>query len=402
MLRIECDNPELTKALARLGTDVGRCGGLFSDDLVLRAMDGDLSFTSSISGSKPEFLMSIPEKAFIPYEGVEFKLEGNNLVLASGAEKLTPEVRERLETMVSIYNLTSKIEKYKESSPRVAFMNDPEFLKRLAAGRAGTKIAENTLEILTTEDKEKVIVSSFLKTRNFNFGDGQKKIIPFIDFTNHHTLARPFDRGKDSDGNFVMKLNNSKPIEGEDQCFAQYGKWDSHDTYLMFGFSTETSAFVRSVPMEIQIEGLGKIKVNSNIAGRFRGKLPPEMVDLTNFFPPLWKITSEEVEVATLLIPNLERPIALKRIFARLISLMAPDLDTEVLQRHIASAEFQVLSKNLEHYNSLIKLFEEKKEQYKSTPAFREAVKMVKIQIREIEKYQDYFINFATKVEGTA
>ena len=206
MLRFECDHPELTKALARLGTDVSKSGAYFSDKLVLRAMDGDLSFTSSVPGGEQELLMSIPEKAFIPYDGVEFKLAGNHLEIASGAENLSPNILDRLETMLTIYNLTNKIEKYKKSSPRVVFKDDPEFLKRLVEGRAGTNIAENTLEILTTDDQDKVIISSFLKTRNFAFGESKQKIIPFIDFTNHHTRARPFSRTKDKNGKIANGL----------------------------------------------------------------------------------------------------------------------------------------------------------------------------------------------------
>ena len=52
MLRIECDNPELTKALARLATDVEKSGARFSESLVLRAMGGDLSSTSTVPGSR--------------------------------------------------------------------------------------------------------------------------------------------------------------------------------------------------------------------------------------------------------------------------------------------------------------------------------------------------------------
>lgn len=387
MLRFECDNPELTKALARLGTDVSKCGATFSENLVLRAMDGDLSFTSSVPTSEPELLMSIPEKAFIPYEGVKFKLKGNELVIASGAENLSPQVRERLETMVTIYNLTNKIEKYKESSPRVAFKDDPEFLKRLVAGREGTQIAENTLEILTAEDEEQVIISSFLKTRNFNFGGSKEKIIPFIDFTNHHTLARPFDRGKDQSGSHVMGLRNSKPLEGENECFVRYGKWDSLDTYIMFGFSSEKSAFIRSIPMEIPIEGVGVLKVNSQVGGQFRGTLPEEMADLKTLFPQLLHVSKGRIEVSTLLIPNPRRPIALKRILASLIMQMAPGLAPQVLESHVTSTEFHLVNRNQEFYNSLLEFFEENREKYKTTPAFREAVKMAKIQLREIDEY---------------
>lgn len=390
MLRFECDNPELTKALARLGTDVSKAGAYFSEKLVLRAMDGDLSFTSTVPGSEPELLMSIPEKAFIPYDGVEFKLNGNNLEIASGAENLSPKILERLETMLSIYNLTNKIKQYKESSPRVVFKDDPEILERLVAARAGTNIAKNTLEILDAKDQEKVIISSFLKTRNFSFGGSKKKIIPFIDFTNHHTQARPFDQTKDKDGNFVMSLKNSKPIEGENQCFARYGKWDSHDTYLMFGFCMETLGFVRSVPIDIQIEGVGKIIVKTRMGGQFKGNLPPELEPLRPLFPKLVKVNPREIEASTLLIPNQKSAMALKRILASLIIEIAPDLEQKALQGHVALAEFQLLRKNIEHYSSLLEFFEANREKYKSTPAFREAVKMVKIQIQAIEDYEEY------------
>lgn len=387
MLRFECDHPELTKALARLGTDVSKSGAYFSDKLVLRAMDGDLSFTSTVPGDEPELLMSIPEKAFIPYDGVEFKLAGNDLKIASGAENLSPQILERLETMLSIYNLTNKIEKYKESSPRVAFKDDPEFLKRLVEGRAGTTIAKNTLEILTAKDKDQVIISSFLKTRNFGFGDSKQRIIPFIDFTNHYTLARPFSRTKDKDGNFVMGLRNSKPLQGSDQCFARYGIWDSYETYLMFGFSMENSGLVRSIPLDIPLEGVGSIKVNAKLSGKYRGTVPPEIADLKQIFPQVYKKTTEEVEVSSLFIPDAVKPMVLKRILAVLIRQMAPNLAPEVLQNHVALAEFSLITQNQEFYKSLLAFFEKNREKYKSTPAFREAVKMVKIQLLGIEKY---------------
>lgn len=387
MLRFECDHPELTKALARLGTDVSKSGAYFSDKLVLRAMDGDLSFTSSVPGGEQELLMSIPEKAFIPYDGVEFKLAGNHLEIASGAENLSPNILDRLETMLTIYNLTNKIEKYKKSSPRVVFKDDPEFLKRLVEGRAGTNIAENTLEILTTDDQDKVIISSFLKTRNFAFGESKQKIIPFIDFTNHHTRARPFSRTKDKNGNLVMGLNNYKPVQGSDQCFARYGIWDSYETYLMFGFSMENPGLVRSIPLDIPIEGVGSIKVNAKISGRHLGALPPEMDDLKQFFPRVFKKTPKEIEVSSLFIPDAVKPMVLKRILSFLIFLMAPNLAPEVLQNHVALAEFSLITKNQEFYKSLLVFFEENREKYKSTPAFREAVKMAKIQLHEIEEY---------------
>lgn len=401
MLRIECDNPELTKELARLASDVTKAGAWFHESLVLKALKGNFYFCSSLPADSREVLISVPEEAFVPYDGVNFSLEGEKIVITGGLETLDPKIRKRLESMVRIYNLTNKIEKYKTDSPRVVFQDDPEMLHKLVEARPNTGMAAKTLEILNG-DKDQVVISSFFKTRNFKFAASSNKLIPFIDFVNHHTKALPFLRVRNEDGKLMMRLKNFQPVPGENQCFARYGKWDAHDTYLMFGFSAETPAFVRCVPMEIEIEGAGTLQINSKVSGFNRGVLPPEWKDLKEVFPQVKIYNKKKIGVSTLLIPTAEWPMALKRILGFVIFQMLPEEKDRVIQEKVGQAEFQILNQTMEHYQNLLKFFETRRDKYREIPAFREAVKMATIQIRGIEEYQKFNQDFAKSLKNEA
>ncbi len=397
MLKIDCDNPNLSKTLAQLCAEVEKCGGYFDDSLILKVENGDLSFSSNLPRDPRKVLISIPQKAFIPLTQLEFGLDRNNLVVASGEEKLNPNAASLLNLMLKVYNLTNKIQKYRTFSPRCAFQEDTELLRALASGRPETGIAKRVLEFIGASEQEtqNLVVKSFLRTRNFSFKNSPKTLIPFIDFTNHNTAALPFRRERSESGEFAMQLVNSKPNEGENQCFARYGQWDCLDTYLMFGFSTKKPQYLRSIPIDIELGEVGKIKALGKVQGAFKGKLPEKIADLSHLFPAVNQVSPREMQISAILIPSLRWPFALKRILVVLVTTLSPNIEKIHLQEIVASAETQILNKNKAFYLSLSQLLEDRKEKYKSAPAYQEAVKMVKIQLGEIGAYENYFLNLA-------
>jgi len=400
MLNIDCDNPILLKELAGLAADVESCGAFFDKTLILKAQNGNLEMTTSRPGPDQRALMMVPEAAYLPYGKIKFGVEGNNIVIADWGPEISGLKKTMMEKMVRIYNLTHKIAFYKENNPRLVFKDDPEFLQKITSGRANTTMAEKTLAVLDADDLDQFAITNFLRTRNFALRGSDKLLIPFIDFTNHHAMAKPFNRKKVAGHGRTMSLIASEVTPGSAQVFARYGLWDNYDTYLMFGFAQEPSAFVRSVPLEISYDDGKVLKINSRPGMSFKAKLPDAISDIKHPFPFVNSFSDKAQEVAFMHIPGVQTPRALKRVLGALLNFQGETKTLEEKRKRIFEVETKILEGNLKFYDDMLVFLNARKDRYKDLPAFKEAVKMAKLQQKHILEYQAYSFEMENNFQG--
>jgi len=108
---------------------------------------------------------------------------------------------------------------------------------------------------------ERSAVEGFLATRSFGLqrnpeeGDRQRVLLPLIDLLNHHRNGAPY---KISDGE--MQIRSAQV--GGPECFAHYGhRRDVLDLVLHYGHCDSSTPFAHSAPLEIEVEGFGRICV---------------------------------------------------------------------------------------------------------------------------------------------
>jgi len=389
MARIRSDNKEVRKALETLAALVTKEGGVLSDHLTIECQGGNIGLTSDLPRESRDELISIPRSCFLPLSKVEFCLEKDKLAVVSGADSLSKSQQAMLGVMIDLYNLTDKIAKYKAMSPRIVFRGDQELVKQLVAGRAGTSLAQRFFDVIESVNIDNLVIDYFFRTRNFNLEDETRQIIPFIDFTNHHTLARPFRRDRESGKIAKMALENDKAVPGSDECFARYGLWDPYDTYLMFGFAFRPGGFVRSVPLELDIQGLGNLRIRSVVAGPASADtLGPVNKDLARFFPKKINKTKQGLSLSNLNIPNASSPRALKRTLDIVVDTIVPGLRPAQRQQMTALIEERVLQANVAYYKGLTEYLGQRAPEYPDCPAFDEARKMARIQLQTLSAYR--------------
>jgi hypothetical protein len=204
------------------------------------------------------------------------------------------------------------------------------------------------------------IIKSFFGSRVCNYenqhGVNKEVLMPIIDCINHHYSSPGFGKIKSENiERCGMFIYNSKPIPSSNECFVSYNTDnDALGLYLAYGFVDTTTVLVRSIPLQIDIAGLGRINIRREVAPQISpDKIPPEAKDLIYYFPHIKRINTNTLELSHLIIPPENAPFALRRILAILIRILAPAADNNHLSNLVYQAEAQVLQQNNNFYTQL-------------------------------------------------
>lgn len=351
MITIDSDQPELQRALVSLVEEVERGGGWFHESLSLIAERGSIRVESSLPVGRAELLMSVPGQILLPIDEVRMRVSGDDIVIDSFADSATPERRRLFEIVIGIYNLCGKIPAHRAASPRFGFPADGDITRLLAAGRdARSHPAESGHDRL---------LDDFIHSRLFSHdeGDGGKRrevLMPVIDFFNHHPDAYGFmNETRAHPDQPVIGVEHWRPGADHRECYVCYSLFDAFDLAVHYGYLERGCRFVKSVPLAVELEGLGSLRVRAAGAAGIRRELPSRLRDLRAWMPVLLRSSPQEIELSHLIIPGLSDQHALRRVLATMISAWRPDMDLEAVAEHVAAAERAVLAENIRYNQRL-------------------------------------------------
>jgi hypothetical protein len=155
------------------------------------------------------------------------------------------------------------------------------------------------------------------------------------------------------------------------------------------GFIDETTDFVRSLSMVIDVAGIGTIKMDDVFARRSEHELPPPVRDLHFYIPKLYATGRNQIDTAAVLIPGRQAPRALRRTLYFLISELG--LGRPPPRELVLHAEQQVIAANMEYYQTLaacLRTLSLKDEVQR--PILENFVRMCEIQLGHLRDYAGY------------
>lgn len=386
-ITIDSDDAELETLLRELETLVVRSGGYLHPRLRIVVAQGQLKVESDASGPDP--LVRLPESCLLPIDDVDIGLrDDDSLSLASPPADMDAGKWAMLKCMIAIYNRGQKVRQYRHELPWLALAGSPALLALLHSARADAPKATQLYELAAAGELERLALRGFLGSRVLKYqpadGEPAQVMMPFIDFFNHHSASPSF--GRDGD---ALTVRPSRPLAGSNECFVCYNALDTLDAFLNYGFVDVTAPFVRSVPLQIALPGIGSLRIRGKMAQPRKQPLPPQLKDLGVFLPRFRRLSDQELAAAQLLIPAAGRPDALHRVFVVLIQNLAPGLGLSELDDAVTSAVQQVLAANEDYYRQLETMRQTTGTTVESAPALEQLGVLVDVQQRKLAAYRD-------------
>jgi hypothetical protein len=348
MVAVDADNRDIRRVLEKLVKLSTSCGGAFSHDTILRCKKGSLSIASR--GGDEGVFIRLPLKSLPRFDHYQFSQQRDEIVLAGWSEAAAPAHFDMVDALVELYNLCGKMALHRATSAWLFLAEQPELLPLIAEGRDDPMVRATTGRLMKGYVGD-LALDTFLMTRHIGI-DNVSRLMPVAELVNHSARAHPFYLPPRSEGGGVAVRRKRFPDRYGDECFVCYGAFDSLDSWLIYNFVEERADFVRSVPVEVALPGIGTIGVHA----RFGSPVPPglsaEPEDLQAYLPQVLSKTADRIDISFLLIPA-KRSQVLRRKLLWVIDQLAPgNPQAEALA---ADAEKQILDKNWAYYETLRK-----------------------------------------------
>ena len=401
---ITADDKTLQKELEGLKTLLLKHDCWFHPQLHAVCEEGSMSLKIEGPLAPGEKIIKIPEECLVPADAMNFTVKNDQFEVDpdKDEENITPLQVDIGKRMTELYNLTDKAKLHKTQSAWILYKDHPHLLDLMVNARTTNvhiqKKQGYTQGLPDAMSDDEFTAWSFMQTRVL----GQKQsttnkriqvIMPFIDFLNHDSRGSPFIMNDDNKTKrSAMSVQNQQPIMDSSECFVLYGIYDAVDTFLSYGFPDTNAPYVRSVPVDVPIEGFGFLKIKGMQASRFEKDLPAAIKDLRQFMPAPTKQPDGSMEVSHLFIPSMNTPHSMRRILQVLIrSLVGSEPDRKFIIDNVYMAEEKIVNANIEFYQSVLKKLEETKgpEDLKSTIRY-----IANLQLTKLYKYPYNFSYF--------
>src|SRR3984893_268444 len=393
MVLIAADNLQAERSLRKIVALSEKAGAEFSDDLVLKSLDGDLSVEAPPE-SAGKVLVRLPWDCLIPFSPFRLSIVNDDLAISSYEEGLTAECVVIMEALLELFNLTGKVAHHRRTSPWRLIISYPALLERVRQGRDREDFVLFQ-QFIVSGSEDELMLQSFLNSRVLGYKASTTAppfpvLMPVIDLFNHHFQGALFKIDEVPNKERSLAIARSMPLPGTGkECFACYGAHDSFDTWVTYGFVDQSALFVRSVAMTIDLPNLGTIRLTNFDKTRDRRVLPPSVSDLHFYIPALLARRGDHIEVGRLLIPGPSAPRALRRTLHFLIAEMSPGHSRQ--RDLVMEAERQIITANQAYYRDLLAflrtLFLQDPLQ---KPILRDFIHMSELQLARIRNYLGY------------
>lgn len=360
---IVSENTQLKKAITDLKQILEENGAWFSPNLSLIDDGGSMSFQVTKPTNTRDPILKVPQKLFIPHEDAHISVKGDEFFVDPDTDKLSDVQIDITKRMFDIYNMTDKVKLHRFESPWMAHKKAPDLLSKLSNARSENEAVQKKkaylLGLPDAMSEDDFACWSFLQTRllgqKTDAGTRVQVLMPFIDYMNHDSYACPFViRGKNDDER-VMTILNVQPYHTSQECFVTYGVYDTVDTFLNYGFPDASAPFVRSVPMDIKIDGLGTLHIKGMSGMKNEKDVPKQLKDLSRFLPILNREAEDKLTVTHLYIPIEQAPHGMRRILQAVMrTFYGSDASRAQVVDAVYAVEEQVIANNIRFYQSML------------------------------------------------
>ena len=213
-------------------------------------------------------LIMLPTTLLVPIEGARWGEGATALALLEPPAATTAVQRELLRLMVALYNATDKMGWWRQRHPARLVERCPAVAAALAPLKPGHG------------QERRTPTRCFLSTRTLGWqpdpalGSRQPVLMPLADLLNHHHNGA---RHRLHGGALRIKAAQA----GGGECFLHYGqRRDALDLALHYGHSDPSTPFAHCAPLEIVVEGVGRLRVERQRWGIPAHPLDPPRVSL--------------------------------------------------------------------------------------------------------------------------
>lgn len=247
-LAIISDQPTATELLHEIVQICVGHGAQWHPELQVEVAEGGMRLLAPPGTNG--LLISLPTDLLVPIGEAQWSSSPDALELLQPPEESTPVQRELLQIHAELYNATGKLNWWSNQHPG-----------RLAETSSAIAASLDLLKPGHQAQAERSAAEGFLATRSFGWRPNPEQqhrhpvLLPLIDLLNHHHRGAPF---RIDDGAMQIKTKQA----GGRECFAHYGhRRDVLDIALHYGHCDLSTPYAHSAPLEIAVEGIGRVRI---------------------------------------------------------------------------------------------------------------------------------------------
>jgi len=371
-MKILAEDKQIEKALNNLHQCLLDNGAWFHDDLRLISSGNGLLVEMDGPCNPGNIITKVPTKLLVPVKPLNMTLKGNDFAIDPDKDGLSPEQIELGHHMIEIYNLTGRPDFHRNENAWIRFRRAPELLGLLLEGRDTNINLDSRFDYMHAADKDvdhgAFLCDSFWHSRvlgHKNAGSDERiqKVMPFVDYMNHHFRGSPFSTPDKKNGPQMLRIRNNQPLLNKREVFAHYGMYDALDTFLIYGFVDSEAPFVRSIPLELSLDGTSTLTIKSLIGNKAKKPLNKALKNLMSYSPALNKDEEGNLIASHMLIPIGPSPHAMRRILRSLVHTLCSDgASPQYVIDLTFRLEYQIITKNIEFYRDVLTRLEKHKD----------------------------------------
>ena len=367
---IRSSNREIEQELKALEKAIVDNGGWFHADLAIEYSD-ETGLTVHLDGSCPPsgYIIKVPDYLLIPVDAINMKVRDNEFAVDPDTSKLSPAQLEITRHMISVFNLTNKVEFHKNENPWIRFREAPELMQLLLRARTLEGYLEYKRSFMTGANDnillEDFITKTFETSRVLGY-EGYEDTplrtcyMPVVDYMDHDYRGSIFLKVDNDTVGKGVHIQNRQPFVSSRQCYACYAMNDGLDMFLDYGFYDREIPVIRSVPLEIPVQDVGNIVVRSYLNRKNKTELAGQAGDLKKFMPSVNKTGGGNIELSHLFITVVQSPHVLRRILSMIIrSFAGTGMAQDIVNEQTRIAEEIVISENISFYKTLLNSLDE-------------------------------------------
>lgn len=345
-MRIETDDSIVRSCLEIQASAIRAHGGFIHPELTVRHQGDSLSIICHAS-VEPTPLLVIPHDLFVPISEIDWLGDDGVLRYSGESSALSKVQRILLDTMVTLYNQTEKLDQHGLQLPAMLLTEDPELSDWLRKARPGY------------QPSGKSPAQHFIQTRISSLevtqGSGQftKYLMPLIDCLNHHPYGSKLIRTPEAHWRIMLQ----NPIPGSSECFLRYNKCDSLSLALWHGYAETHTKHLAVLDCHLTHSGIGPVHMVGNSVGNWSIKAPSIVLD-----EPILTLCDLVLRASDL--PSLRVFLALA---VRSKRRELAQHDAEVIADELIAL---LIDANIQKYSELLALCETEAEHFPLRPLF--------------------------------
>ena len=389
-----CESAGVEAVLRDLGALVHELGGRIDDQVIVNEHQGRFSIGSTRRDGARVDLIHLPGFCLPSTDHFDWTFHGGE-IRATPKPGTENSERDLMQLMIAAYQAARKVPRHKAANPWFTLADEPGLLNSLLQLRNGNQPLLARLNHVLEANDDDLFFHTFFLSRQFSqrnpgADDASARLMPFVDFANHHPRSPCIVTSRNERDLSAISLVKSQPVEGSDECFVRYGTLDALDLFLGHGYVDHHVEFVRSVPMEIPTEEFGTIRIFSHTTSISRRGIPPELADLRLYLPR--RLSGEgidDIHLSHLIIPGPDLDRALRRVLSYFLHKGKPDLHYQAVKAAVIDIESQVVRENLRRYSEISTMVKEVDTTIVSPEALTPLKALVEAQIQKLEHYRE-------------